>query len=188
MNRLWVAIAMVGACVTGAHAAPSGDRWIHVRVDSAEGDRGHVDIQVPIGMVSGLVPLLKNKAASGELRLHGHDTDLEELRGYWAAVRDSKDGEYVTIRDDDADVRIAKSGGVLIVNVDEKSERGRVRVKLPLALVDAALGRGEDIDVGALVKALESSPSGDIVTVDDADSQVHIWIDDAPSSARDDRP
>ncbi|HEX4825283.1 MAG TPA: hypothetical protein VFV19_13335 [Candidatus Polarisedimenticolaceae bacterium] len=181
MNKISAIVAIAGAVAWGAQVR-AADRWIHVRVDERDEGHAHVDVQVPIEMVSGLMPLIKNRHGSGHIRLDGHGTDLQEMRGYWAAVRAAKDGEYVTVHDDDANVRVAKNGGLLLVNVDEH-DGGHVRMKVPVAIVDAALGGGrDDVDVDALVRALASAPAGDLVTVEDEDSHVRIWIDDAPSA------
>jgi hypothetical protein len=179
---------LVLACATGcaAQASASDDRWIHVRVDDAEGAGGHVDIQVPIGMVSSLLPVLKGAHGRGSIHVDHQRVDVAELRGYWNAVRAAKDGEYVTVRDDDSDVRISKSGGYLRVTVDGKRDGGRVRMKIPVSLVDAALVGGDSIDLEAIGKALANVPAGELLTVDDDDSHVRIWIDAQPAPARED--
>ena len=179
---------LVLACVTGfaARASASDDRWIHVRVDDAEGSGGHVDIQVPIGMVSSLLPVLNGAHGRGSIHVDHQRVDVAELRSYWNAVRTAKDGEYVTVRDEDSDVRISKSGGYLRVSVDGKGDGGRVRMKIPVSLVDAALVGGDSIDLEAIGKALANAPVGELLTVDDDDSHVRIWIDAQPSPARED--
>jgi hypothetical protein len=179
---------LVLACATGiaSRASASGDRWLHVRVDDADGAGGHVDIQVPIGMVSSLLPALKGAHGRGSIHVDGKGVDISELRGYWNAVRAAKDGEYVTVRDEDSDVRISKSGGYLRVNVDGKGDGGRVRMKLPVPLVDAALVGGDSIDLEAIGKALADAPLGELLSVDDDDSHVRIWIDAEPAAARED--
>jgi hypothetical protein len=179
---------LVLACVTGvsARVAASDDRWIHVRVDDADGDGGRVDIQVPIGMVSSLLPALKGKHGRGSIQVDQHHVDVAELRGYWNAVRTAKDGEYVTVRDEDSDVRISKSGGYLRLAVDDKGDRGRVRMTIPVQLVDAALVGGDAIDFEAIGKALANAPMGELLTVDDDDSHVRVWIDAQPAAARED--
>ncbi len=55
---------------------------------------------------------------------------------------------------------------------------GDVRVELPVAVVDALLaGEGEQWNVRAAVAELQKR-RGDIVRVNDPDSQVRIWIDE----------
>jgi hypothetical protein len=188
MKYLLGALMLVGLAGRGAWAGASDDRWIHIRVDDRDEGHGRVDIQVPLTMVSSLLPMLKDKTSAGAVHIDGRDVDLDEMRGYWAAVRSAKDGDYVTVRDEGAHVRIAKSAGNLLLNVDESGGGSRVRMKLPLPLVDAVLAGGNTIDLDALGKALEKAPTGEILTVDDADSHVRIWIDSAPLPAREDAP
>ena len=179
---------LVLTCVTGlaAQVAASDDRWIHVRVDDTDGSGGRVDIQVPIGMVSSLLPALKGKHGRGSIQVDQHSVDVAELRSYWNAVRTAKDGEYVTVRDEDSDVRISKKGGYLHLAVDDKGDGGRVRMKVPVQLVDAALVGGDAIDLEAIGKALANAPMGELLTVDDNDSHVRVWIDGQPAAARED--
>ena len=181
---------LVLACVAGVatRASASDDRWIHVRVDDADGAKGRVDIQVPIGLVSSLLPALKGAHCRGTINVDRKRVDVAELRGYWNAVRAAKDGEYVTVRDEDSDVRISKSGGNLRVTVDDKGGGSRVRMKIPLSFVDAALAGGDTLDLDALGKAFAKAPMGELLTVDDEDSHVRIWIDGQPAASREEVP
>jgi hypothetical protein len=52
------------------------------------------------------------------------DESTSRFRSYWNAVRSAKDGEYVTVRDEDSDVRISKSAGYFRVTVDGKGDGG----------------------------------------------------------------
>jgi len=187
MKKLLASLVLVGATGSAAWAGSPDERWIHVRVDDSGGDKGRVDIQVPIGLVSTLLPILKNKHGHGSIHVDGNDVDLAEIRGYWKAVRGAKDGEYVTVKDDDSNVKIAKSGGFLKVMVDGE-DGGRVRMKIPVQLVDAVLSGGDTLDFDAVGSALVKVPSGEILTVDDEDSHVRIWIDDEAAPAREDKP
>ena len=185
MKKLLGCLVLVGVA-GGAAAAASDDRWIHVRVDDDDGAKGRVDIQVPIGMVSSLLPALKGAHAHGSIRVDGDSVDLAEIRGYWSAVRAAKDGEYVTVRDEDSDVRVSKRGGYFLLNVDDKAGKGRVRLKVPLPLIDAVLAGGDTMDLGALAGALAEAPVGELLTVDDEDSHVRIWIDGEVAPPRED--
>src|SRR5262245_44491074 len=134
MNKILGALVVAGMAAGAGWAVASDDRWIHIRVDDA-GEKGRVDIQVPLGLVSSLLPVLKNKHGDGSIQIDGEHVDADDLRLYWNAVKNSKDGEYVTVHDRDSDVKISKSAGILHVNVDDRGDRSRVRIKAPLALV-----------------------------------------------------
>jgi hypothetical protein len=169
-------------------AIASDDRWIHIRVDDADGAKGRVDIQVPITLVSSLLPVLKQAHGHGSIHVDADPVDLEQIRGYWSAVRSAKDGEYVTVRDADSDVRVSKRGGYFLVNVDDKGGRSRVRMKLPLPLVDAVLDGKDSINLNTLSDALAKAPAGELLTVDGEDGHVRIWIDAAAAPPREDTP
>ena len=176
----------ITACVALAPgaAAASGDRWIHVRVDDTGDDRAHVDIQVPVGMLQTLLPALNGRHGGHAIRVDGKQVDLAELRNCWKAVRDSKDGDYVTVKDHDSDVRVSKSGGFLKLNVSDRGGTSHVRMTIPLPLVDAVLASGDNIDLGAIGNALAKAGAGELLTVDDNDSHVRIWVDDEAAPAR----
>jgi hypothetical protein len=52
--------------------------------------------------------------------------------------------------------------------------------------VDAVFSGNDEIDLGALGAALAKVPVGEILTVDDDDSHVRIWIDATAAAARED--
>jgi hypothetical protein len=180
-------ILAVAILIAPAFAADAG-RWIHVRVDENGEHGAKVDVQVPLSMVSSLMPTLKTKIdLDGDLDFgHGKMT-VAEMRDAWAAVKHAKDGNYVTIRDASGTVRVAKRAGVVHVEVNGDGGSERVTLRLPVALVDAALGSGEQLDVPGLLEALSDVPSGELIAVDDDESKIRIWIDDRPDT-RDDRP
>ncbi len=187
MKRLLGCLVLVGVA-SGAVAAASDDRWIHVRVDDADGDKGRIDIQVPIGMVQSLLPVLKGAHAHGSIQADAKSVDLAAFREYWTAVRTAIDGEYVTVRDEDSNVRIAKRGGNFLLTVDDKGGRSRVRMKVPLPIIDAVLAGGDTMDLNALGAALAKAPTGEILAVDDEESHVRIWIDRSAAPSREDTP
>jgi hypothetical protein len=177
--------ALVLAVAATATGAAAGDRWVHIRVDDRSERDSSVDVQVPLSMISAMLPTLKARVDAEGLTLHGRDLSLAEAREYWTAVRNAKDGDYVRVRDAGDDVRVSKKGGFLLVDVDEKGDRGaKVRVRMPASIVDAVLGRGEAIDLDALAKAFADLPDGDVVLVEDGDSHVRIWIDGRPAEPK----
>ena len=118
-----------------------------------------------------------------------------DLRAILDAVRTAKDGEYVTVQSKESNVRVAKSGGYLLVHVTDKSgekkaakdgkegakaagHESRVEVKLPLKVVDALLSAGKDeLDVLAALKALSANGDTELVTVKDDENTVRVWVD-----------
>jgi hypothetical protein len=180
MRHLWGAVVLAAA--VGATGAAAGDRWIHIRVDDRSERDSSVDVQVPLSMVSALLPSLKARVDAEGLSLHGRDMSLAEARDAWHAVKNATDGDFVRIKDAGDEVRVSKKGGFLLVDVDERGERGsKVRVRMPASIVDAVLDRDGEIDLDALAKSLADLPDGDVVLVEDGDSHVRIWIDGRPA-------
>ena len=195
MRRTW-GLWILAVVVTGAALAGGDTRWVHVRVSEGSHGDSRVDVQLPLSMIRAVVPQIVARIdRHGGITIHGSRADAEEWRGYWNAVKASRDGEYVTVRDHGDEVHIAKRAGVVLVDVDERGGRGerrergsKVRMRLPVALVDAVIGRGDTIDSDALATILADLPDGGLVTVDeDGDGDhVRIWIDGRPAPARDD--
>jgi hypothetical protein len=185
MRRTWGCLVLAG--FVGGAAIASEQRWIHVKVDG-NGDGGHVDIQVPVELVSTVLPVLGASRAHGGIQVDGKSMDLAELRGYWTALKATKDGEYLTVRDADSDVKVGKRDGCVDVAVDDKAGKSRVRMKIPLPVLDAVLTGGDTVDAGALGAALAQAPVGELLAVDDEDSHVRVWIDRDAAPARKEKP
>ena len=184
MNKILGGLVIAGCAVGFASAVDAGEKWIHVRVDDAGEANARVDIQVPVGLVSTLLPALEGRHGVHAVHVDGSNMDMAELRNYWNAVREARDGQYVTVRDAGSDVRISKSDGFLMLLVNDQGGGSRVRMKIPVPLVDALLAGGDAIDVDSIGTALDKAPLGDLLTVDDEDSHIRIWIDTAASPAR----
>jgi hypothetical protein len=74
---------------------------------------------------------------------------------------------------------VARSEGFLLVDVDEtRGDRERVEIKVPITVIDALLsGEGDELNLAAAIRALDAHGSQQLITVDDDDSQVRIWVD-----------
>lgn len=163
-----------------AGTAAASDRWLHVRVQEFSGDEETVSINVPLQLVEALLPTINtNEFSGGKIRLGSHDEFEElDLREMLAALRDAPDADFVTVRSKTEQVRVAKENGFLLVNVDEQDGGDRVRVRMPLEVVEAMLSAGEtELDLMAALAALAEYDAGDLITVESDDSHVRIWID-----------
>jgi hypothetical protein len=176
MKRSLVAI-LVLALATGL--ALADDRWLHIRVQERGLGDEEISINVPLQLVEALLPTIQAEGLDhGKVHWRHHsDLDGIDLREILAALRDAPDAEFVTVRSRDESVRVAKDGGYLLIHVDE-TDGERVRVKMPLAVIDAMLSTDEEeLDLVAALRALADYDVGDLVTVESDDSFVRIWID-----------
>jgi len=184
------AVGVLAGALSGAVAAAAAsgrDLWLHVAVDEGGPDGSRVRVTVPLALAQAILPLIdEDEISGGKIRLdcldEGEANDLREIRALRAAVAAAPEGEFVRVTLDDETALATRSGANLLLRVDD--EDTRVRVRVPLDLVDAILaaeaaGHGE-IDLAATIKTLAAQGPGDIVTVDDGHDQVRIWLDAKP--------
>lgn len=173
-----------------AQAADTNNLWIHVRVLDAKD--GRVSINLPVSVVERMGNVLpadtSGTKGSGRLRFNDEDVTVSDLREIWADLRKHPDATFISVDEAHSKVRVAKIAGDLVVRAhDRKAGRGeQVEMKIPGAVVDALLSApGEQLNVGAALKALAREGEGEIVTVTGDGETVRIWIDaDAESQAR----
>jgi hypothetical protein len=113
---------------------------------------------------------------------------MADLRTAWKALAEVGDAELVTVESEDENVRVMRKGDLVQVFVDTKAKPGKdgkaskggeqVRVEVPVSLVNAFLsGEGEEGNIQAAVAELQKR-RGNIVSVQDDDSHVRVWIDE----------
>jgi hypothetical protein len=183
VNRwlVWIAVA----CLLTLAPASAADKWLHVHVEE-DGERGEtVKINVPLSVVETMLPLIEvDDLQRGKVRLDDDDLEGIDLRELATALRDTPDADFVTVESEDETVRVAKEGDFLIVHVDERDGHSgeTVRVRMPLAVVDALLGGGtNELDLVAALEALGAYEGEALVDIRSDDSSVRIWIDSSDS-------
>jgi hypothetical protein len=158
-----------------AQSASGGDRWLHVRVVSTDADGETVSVNVPLELAEKVLPAINKKELhDGKVTIDHFDSDGVDFRAVLEAVRNAKDGEFVTVTGKNhEDVRVAKKDGFLLVHVtdnsghvgrhhsadkdaDNKDNKGdkhadakkdtvsHVEVRIPMSVVDAMLGSGKN--------------------------------------------
>jgi hypothetical protein len=196
---LFMPLAAHAQSVTVSSSPQStSDRWLHVRVISSEAKGETVRVNVPLEMAEKVLPTInRDRLHSGKVQIGSMDCHGVDLRALLDAVRSSKDGEFVTVQSDDADVRVAKESGYLLVHVTDKSGKksgiekhdldktertkfrpSRVEVKVPMKVVDALLSTGKDeLDLVAALHALSAQGDTELVSVKSDDNTVRVWLD-----------
>jgi hypothetical protein len=191
----WIATAVALFFVASGGFAQ--ERWFHVRViengddlDHGGPGRGgptHVAVNVPLSLLEAALRLLPDQVQR-DLDVHLDDAhfDLADLRKFWQDARNTTDATYVTVESPDQTVKVAKQGELLVAKTVERSARGtQVDVRFPFAVLDAMF-QGTDehhVDLVAAARALAQYGDGDIVTVDDGDTNVRVWVDDVNEPA-----
>lgn len=183
---IFLGLVLAGLAVSGirnvaAAQSQTTDRWIHVRVNEIN-DKGEpsetVKVNVPLSLAEAVLPAVKaHHLNAGKITLHDARLEEVDLRAVFEAVRNSKDGEFVTIEKRSQNVRVAKQAGYLLVNVTEGTDK-RVDIKVPLAVVEAMLsGPKGELDLLAGIRALAKHGDQELVTVKERHNTVRIWVD-----------
>ena len=180
-----LALALVVTIAAGQTTAP--DRWLHVRVVNTNAGGETVRVNVPLSLAEKVLPAIKaHRLEKGKLKLNEMNLHDVDIRGVLEAVRDTRDGEFVTVQGSRQDVRVAKQGGYLRVEVRERRdgiETNQVDIKLPFTVVEALLSGGKDeLDIAAAVRALAAHGDSELVSVKEKHNTVRIWVDSKNTS------
>ena len=185
-------LMLVLALTSSAGLTFAADRWVHVKVTQSGEDGDRVRVNIPLSLAEKVLPTIKaNNLHGGFIKIDENTTDKVDLRALLEAVRDAQDNEYVTVDSKHESVRVAKSAGYLLINVHEThSEHAKaapkgkpkrdstVDIKLPFPVVNALLsGDKDELNLLAAIRTLGNYQDVDLVTVNDADSSVRIWVD-----------
>jgi hypothetical protein len=164
----------------GPAMAVPAEKYLHVNVQDPAND-GSVNVNVPLSLAENILPAINNRDLhDGKVSIHNADMNGVDVRALLDAVRSAPDNEFVTVKDKDSDVRVAKANGNIIVRVtDKKNKEQKVDVTVPMKVLDALLSttKTDELDIAAALRAL--SDAGDIllVTVQDSSEKVRIWVD-----------
>lgn len=182
MKKFMQVGAVVCLLATAAFGAPA-EKYLHVRVTSTS-DKEVVSVNVPLSLAEKVIPAINHgKLNQGKVSIDNADMKDIDLRSILEAVKNSPDGEYVTIESKDQDVRVAKSKGNLVVHVTDKSSKEKkggqkVDVIIPMSVVNALMPSDKhEIDLVAAIHALSDSGEKLMVTVHDSDDDVKVWVD-----------
>ncbi len=180
-----IAAPLLTLAVTLALPAFADDAWLHLRVEKTGDDAETVLINVPLEVAAKVLANVDNDhLRQGKVVLDREDRADFDFAAMWKAVREAPDADFVTVRSRDENVRIAKEKGYLLVLADEGAEeasgRETVRIRIPLAVADAMFGddaANGELDIIAALRELGRTGNGELMTVDDGEETVRIWID-----------
>ncbi|UCF68343.1 MAG: hypothetical protein JSV80_03335, partial [Acidobacteriota bacterium] len=136
-RKLIVVIATIALLTGVAHAA---GQWLHIRVESGGEDAELVKVNLPLDLMLHVAPAVGKQALKEALTEVTTELESEgiDLQSAWSALRDSEDGEYVTVQGKGESVYVFKRGGFLMVDVEGgEDEPEKVKVRVPLDVIDA---------------------------------------------------
>jgi hypothetical protein len=164
----------------GPVLAQNKDPWLHLEVQEKSSDPALVKVNLPISMVDVALDLVKDdKFRHGQFKLDTNEISVAEMRRIWSELKKAGDGEFVSVEKKTETVRIARQGDLLLVKVTgPDKQKAKVDLKIPTAVVDALLqGSGDELNLKAALVAMQQRRAGEILTVNDEQTRVKLWID-----------
>jgi hypothetical protein len=160
-------------------AAPA-ERYLHIKVDDPSKGES-VNVNVPLSVAEKILPTVnKGSLHNGHVTIGKADLNDVDVRAILDALRTAQDNEFVTVKEKDQEVRVAKLNGNIIVHVRDAGKDGqKVDVTVPMKVVDALLSTAKEneLDVAAALHSLSVAGDALLVTVQDATQRVRIWVD-----------
>ena len=194
---VWSAALLLTVMTLVASAATSGgpvaqqepvdqqapEPWVHVEISGDS--RQNMNLNLRLAAIEAMIALAPDTIVQdGQLRLGSEsEVPVAAIRAMWQELREVGDTEFVTMEHERQDVRIAREGDTILVDVSDRDGDGSeaVRVEVPVPVVDALLSAdGDTLDVRAALEEL-SALGGELVRVIEADSHIRIWIDESPT-------
>jgi len=167
------------AIYTSICAAQGANYWLHVRVQTPEKSEA-VKVNVPLNLVQSVLPVIEtDEFSQGRIKLDEQEFTVPQMRAIWETIKSQGSYEIAAIESGEDRVRIALEGDELFVRSIEGSGT-QVLVNIPVSVVDALLsGEGDTLDLQAGIEALQMVGAKDLVTVNDGENMVRVWIDEA---------
>ncbi len=182
-RKIFAAAAI--ACALTALPAAAADLWFHVTVNEHKGDNANITVNLPIALVQSALSLVPEETMrDGRIKIDDAEFDAVKLRQLWEQVKQTPDANFITVASDKETVKVFKENGYLVARTTERSEHGsEVHAKIPLAVVDALLSGDRDtLNLQAALDALIAQGEGELVTVNDHENTVRVWIDRTPEA------
>lgn len=181
-----LAVALMVTAVVRAQAAQT-DRYIHVKIDGLDGKTESVSVCLPVNIAAVIVSSVNNNQVShGRLRLGQTEISGVDVRSILDAVRSSPDGQVITMKSHNKDIQVSKAKGQLIIrSTDDQSEdHHAIEARVPIAVIDTMLsaGGGQEINIGAGLRALATQGDTELITYKDSHQNMHIWLNSTATS------
>jgi hypothetical protein len=166
---------------------PQTDRYIHVKVDSLDGKTEAVSVCLPVNVAAILVSSVNNGQVShGHVRLGQSEISGVDIRTILDAVRSLPDGQSITMKSHNKDIRVSKEKGQLVIRAtdDDSAEHKAIEARVPFTVLDAMLnaGGGQEINLGAGLRALATQGDTELITYKDSHQNMHIWLNSSAAT------
>jgi hypothetical protein len=172
-------------------ASAGAERWLHVAVTCKDDKGERVRVNIPFSLArTVLASIQQGHLDHGIVHIHNARMDDIDIRAILKSLKTAQDAEFVTVEGRDSTVQVRKQGGLLLIHVVDKSGRHvhinrakpaieeNVDVRVPLEVADALFsGAPDELNVGAALDLLARHGDMELVSVQDAENTVRIWMD-----------
>jgi hypothetical protein len=185
-RSLWLtALALL---VLAGTAMADNQQWMHVRVQESGGEK--VSINLPLSLVESMLTGIEtDEIQHGRVVIDKLEFNRDLIREIITAARENQNMDFVTIKENDQEIRIASKDEDLLVTLDEgKRGKAGAEIRVPLKVVEALLGGAveDELDFAAALRVLGEGKGSQLVTMRDGDESVRVWVDaDAESDKHD---
>lgn len=182
MKSIFSALALL--VVAGSVAAAPPEHYLHVKIDGTN-TKELVRVNIPLSLAEKVIPAIhQNQLHDGKVEIGDFHANGVDLMAIIDAVKSAPDGEFVTVQEPDANVRVAKENGKMVVHVRDKNDGEKVDVTIPWEVAQAlASATGQrQLNLEAAIQALDRAGDATLVTVTDNDETVRVWIDSRNTS------
>ena len=182
-NRKYTTVFPLAILFCGSWVMTQSSHWLHVQVETAGAEGEQVKVNVPLGLVETVLPMIEEKELTkGKVRVSDLPLTVPEMREIWQSLKSEGDFELASIKEKDMNLRVFKEGDYLYIRSTEDSDQ-EISVTIPAPVVDALLsGEGDELDVMAAAKALAQNSEGELVSIKDGDETVRVWVDTTSAS------
>ncbi len=147
-------------------------KGFRVEVRSKEGDATRkVSFEVPSNLLARIAKLARLEKIGGDVRAEWGKGDVTP-RQILEAAEQSQPGKPGVIKKDDATIEVLADGEVLEIDVKDEWDK-HVHVRVPRAIVEGLTEDGK-ISTSEILRKLDELGPGDVVTIQDGDSEVTI--------------
>ena len=173
-----LALALLVASLSSPLVAQKKDSWFHVEVKENKTEPKYVKVNLPLSMVDVALNVIQDKKLNkGKFKLPTDDVSIADMRKIWSELKKTGNAEFVTVHQKNETVRVAKDGNYVVVKIT-KNKKQKVDLRVPVSVVDALLaGSGDELDIKGALLAMQKQNAGEILTVNDNETQVRVWID-----------
>lgn len=155
------------------------EHWIHVKIENAN-EEEQVTVNLPLSLMQAAANMIPQEVDE-DINISFDDLDMSwnELLDFWAEVKNAPEATFVSVQTKNETVKVRKEGDYVYVRTTESNEHGaKVDVQFPLAVIDALLSGPEGtLNFQGALQALADFGPGNLVTVQDGDETVRVWID-----------